>query len=83
MNTTIFIAAVHKICSIEKCENVSISVSSTMLRIGNTVDSVIYYYGSYYPILYGDNRTITLAPNNVNYNEMHERLKNAKIPIMP
>jgi len=37
-----------------------------MLRIGNTIDSVIFYYGSTHPILYGDCRSITFAPNNSN-----------------
>ena len=56
VNTTIFIAAVNKICSLEKCENISLTVASNFLRVGNTVDSTIYYYGSYFPVLYGDNR---------------------------
>lgn len=81
MNSTIFVAAVSKICSIEKCENVNITVVSNFLRVGNTVDSIIYYYGSYYPVLYGDNRSITLAPNNANYSEFYERIKAAKIQI--
>lgn len=37
-----------------------------MFRIGNSIDSVIYYYGSSHPILYGDCRSITLAPHNAN-----------------
>lgn len=82
VNTTIFVAAVNKTCTIEKCENVIVTVASNFLRVGNTIDSKIYYYGSYFPVLYGDNRSITLAPNNANYNEFYERLKNAKIPII-
>ena len=74
-NSTIFVASVKKITSIEKCENVSITVASNMIRIGNTIDSTIYYFGSYNPILYGDNRSITLAPNNANYTELIDRLK--------
>lgn len=82
MNTTIFIAAVTKICTIDKSENLTITVASNFLRIGNTIDSTIYYYGSYYPVLYGDNRSVTLAPNNANYIDLFERMKQAKIPLM-
>jgi hypothetical protein len=74
-NTTIFVAAVNKVCTIEKCENLNVTLAANFLRIGNTVDSTIYYYGSYNPILYGDNRSIILAPNNANYSEYLERLK--------
>ncbi len=52
----------------------SISVSSNFLRIGNTIDSIINYYGSYYPVLYGDNKGITLGPSNVNYFGFLEKL---------
>jgi len=82
VNTTVFIAAVNKVCTIEKCENLTITVASNFLRVGNTVDSTIYYYGSYYPVLYGDNRSITMAPNNANYIQLLDRMKVAKVPLM-
>ena len=81
VNSTIYISAVTKICTVEKCENISLTVASNLLRVGNTVDSCIFYYGTYYPVLYGDNRSITLAPNNANHNEIPERLKKAKIQL--
>ncbi|KAL4506852.1 hypothetical protein ABPG72_001273 [Tetrahymena utriculariae] len=80
-NTTIFISAVNKICTIDKSENLTITVASNFLRIGNTIDSTVYYYGSYYPVLYGDNRSVTLAPNNANYLDLFERMKQSKIPL--
>ncbi len=81
VNTTVFVAAAAKICTIEKCENVHVTVAANFLRVGNTVDSFIYYYGTHAPVLYGDNRAVTLAPNNANYNELTERLKRAKVPL--
>jgi len=82
VNTTIFIAAVSKVCSVEKCENLTLTVASNLVRVGNSVDSTIFYYGSYFPILFGDNRQITLGPNNTNYNELIERVKKARIPLL-
>ena len=82
VNTTVFVASVGKVCTIDKCENLTITVAANFLRVGNTIDSTIYYFGSYYPVLFGDNRSIVLAPNNANYMEFLERLKNAKIPVM-
>jgi hypothetical protein len=56
-----------------------LTICSNFLRIGNTVDSSFFYYGSYAPILYGDNKSILLGPNNANYNELYERVKSARI----
>ena len=80
-NTTIFIASVKKVCTIDKCENVTITVVANFLRIGNTIDSNINYYGSYNPILYGDNRSLIIGPYNANYIELIDRVKEADIPI--
>ena len=78
VNTQIFIGAVQKLCTVDKCERIQFTVASNFLRIGNTIDSCIFYYGSYKPLLYGDNRSIVLAPHNANYFELFERLRNAK-----
>jgi len=48
---------------------------ANVLRIGNTIDSKIYFYGPVSPILFGDNRSIFLGPNNVNYVEFFDTLK--------
>ncbi|EGR33620.1 tubulin-specific chaperone c, putative [Ichthyophthirius multifiliis] len=81
INMNIFVSAVQKICTIDKCENVNIVVASSFIRIGNTIDSTIHYYGSFNPVLYGDNRSINLAPHNGNYIELLEKVKLAKIPV--
>lgn len=64
MNCTIYIAACEKIAFIDKCERVSITIASNLLRICNSVDSTIYYYGSSPIIMTGDNRSIQIGPNN-------------------
>ncbi len=82
VNTTVFVAAVKKVCTVDKCENLTLTVASNFLRIGNTIDSTINYYGSFNPMLYGDNRSITIGPYNANYTELIERIKEAEIPII-
>jgi len=82
VNTTVFVAAVKKVCTVDKCENLTLSVASNFLRIGNTIDSTINYYGSFNPMLYGDNRSITIGPYNANYAELIDRIKEAEIPIL-
>ena len=82
VNTTIFVGAVKKVCTIEKCENLTMTVAANLLRVGNTIDSTINYYGSFNPMLYGDNRSITIGPYNANYMELIDRIKEAEIPII-
>ena len=68
INCTIFVAAVSKVCTIEKCENLTLCVASNQLRIGNCVDSCIYSYTSNFPpIVYGDTRNLKMAPHNASY----------------
>ena len=82
INCTIFVAAVSKICTIEKCENVTLCVASKQLRIGNCIDSIIYTYTPEYPpIVYGDTRNLRLAPHNASYLLMLDHLAKAKIPF--
>ena len=53
MNCTIFVAAVSKVCTIEKCENVTVSVAANQLRIGNCVDSLVHSYNHFeFKLLY-------------------------------
>jgi TBCC domain-containing protein 1 len=82
INTTVFVASVKKICTIDKCENVNITVAANFLRIGNTIDSTINYYGSFNPVLYGDNRSLIIGPFNANYMELVDKIKDADIPII-
>ena len=66
VNCTIFVSAVSKVTTIDKCEKTKVTVASNFLRVGNTIDSRINFYGAYPPVLYGDNRSITLGPYNAN-----------------
>lgn len=81
VNTTVFVASVKKVCTVDKCENLTLTVASNYLRVGNTIDSTINYYGSFNPVLYGDNRSIIIGPYNANYTELIDRIKEAEIPI--
>lgn len=82
VNTTVFVASVKKVCTVDKCENLTLTVASNYLRVGNTIDSTINYYGSFNPVLYGDNRSIIIGPYNANYTELVDRIKEAEIPIL-
>ena len=63
------------------CENVTVCLVSTMLRVYNTIDCTIYYYGVVGPILYGDTRGIRLGPHNGNTLKILERLRECSISI--
>ena len=63
-NCTIYIAAVEKIAFVDKCEKIYFTTAANSLRICNTVDSSIYYYGPSPIILTGDNRSVAIGPNN-------------------
>ena len=68
INSHIFVAAVNKICTIEKCENVTLCVAANQLRIGNCVDSTVHCYTTDLPpIVYGDTRNLRMAPHNASY----------------
>lgn len=56
-------------------------MAANVLKIGNTIDSKFYTLSTYEPILFGDNKSIFLAPNNANYIELLDRIKQAEIPI--
>jgi len=43
-NCTIMVAAINKTCSIDKCENVTVSLASNFVRIGNCVDCTVHSY---------------------------------------
>ena len=71
INCTVFVAAVSKVCTIEKCENATLCVATKLLRIGNCVDTLVHSYtaGSN-PIVYGDTRNLRMAPHNAHYKGM-------------
>lgn len=80
-NCTIVVAACSKIVSIDKCENCHITIATNLLRVSNTIDTIIYSYSQYEPILYGDNRGLSLAPHNIYYDGLLTIFKNAKLVI--
>ena len=80
VNCTILVAAVNKTCQIDKCENVTLTVASNYLKIGNCVDCTVFSYTQLEaPIIYGDTRSLTLAPHNAGYYELSTHLKSADI----
>lgn len=80
VNCTIFVAAVSKICTIEKCENVNLCIAANQVRIGNCIDSTVYSYTpTLSPIVYGDTRSLRMAPHNASYPNLPEHLKRAYI----
>ena len=81
-NCIIMIAAWELSCSIDKWEKTQVTVATNFLRIGNSIDCVVYAYsGSNVPVLFGDNRNVVLAPHNAGYSTLGDHLKSAKIPI--
>lgn len=81
VNCTIFVAAVSRVCSLDRCENVTICCASTFLRIGNCVDCTVYSFTSAIPpVVFGDTRSLVLAPHNASFPELASRLKDAGIP---
>jgi len=80
VNCTIFVAAVNKVCTIEKCENVTVCVASNTIRIGNCIDSLVHSYTpTFGPIVYGDTRSLRMAPHNANYPNFADHLRRANI----
>lgn len=77
---TLYVAAVSKVVTMDKCELCTIALTSNMIRVGNSVDCSVYAYSPFPPVLYGDNRGITLGPFNVFYPEIIRMMEVAEIP---
>ena len=80
-NCTIVIAVASKIISIDKCEKCNICIISNYSRISNMIDSTVYLFSVYEPILYGDNRGLKLGPHNVTYNDLYIHVKESRLTI--
>ena len=80
-NCTIVIAIASKIISIDKCEKCNICIISNFTRISNMIDSNVYLFSVYEPILYGDNRGLRLGPHNVTYNDLYIHVKESRLSI--
>ena len=81
VNCTIFVAGVRKVCAIDRSEKLNLTCSSNLIRIGNTIDSHFYTYSTYEPILFGDNKSLFMGPNNANYFEMIDKIRKSDIPF--
>lgn len=84
-NCTIFCAAVKRVCTVANCENVNVTVASAVVRVGNCVDCTVCSYAHFgAPIIYGDTRSLCLAPHNAGYTDFGELLAkggiNAQVP---
>ena len=80
-NCTIVIAVASKIITINGCEKCNICIVSNFTRISNMIDSNVYLFSVYEPIVYGDNRGLKLGPHNVTYNDLYVHLKESKLSI--
>ena len=45
------------------------------------IDSNVYLFSVYEPILYGDNRGLRLGPHNVTYNDLYIHVKESRLSI--
>ena len=82
VNCVIFVAAVTRACTLDKCENVTVTVAADYLRIGNCVDCQIYSYTQQSPpVIYGDTRSLQLAPHNASYPELNNTLREAGMNV--
>jgi len=81
-NCTIMVAACRMACTIDKWEKTQVSVASNFVRIGNSIDWTVYCYsGNNVPIMFGDNKNITMGPHNVGYSNIMDHFKEAQVPV--
>jgi hypothetical protein len=74
---TVLIGAVSKICSVEHCEHVDVTIATRSLRVLNTVHSTLYSFCATRPLLLGDCRSIRLAPHNLIRSKMSRNVVRA------
>ena len=80
INCTVFVAAVTKMCTLEKCERVTVCVAANQIRVGSCIDSLIHCYTPVLsPVVYGDTRSLRFAPHNANYPHFLEHLRRASL----
>ncbi len=83
INCTVFCAAVSRVCSLMKCENVNLTVAAGLVQIGNCVDSTVNSYSHLGPpVVFGDTRSLTLAPHNASYPAMKDLMHKAGLNTM-
>ena len=81
-NTNIFCAAVARVCSLTTCENVTLTVAASVLRVGNCIDCSVHSYTHMGPpVVFGDTRSLTMAPHNAGYPELKDHLMKAGLNV--
>eukprot|EP01017_Pseudomicrothorax_dubius_P011272 TRINITY_DN1418_c0_g1_i1.p1 TRINITY_DN1418_c0_g1~~TRINITY_DN1418_c0_g1_i1.p1 ORF type:complete len:568 (-),score=75.54 TRINITY_DN1418_c0_g1_i1:36-1739(-) len=83
VNCTVYVAATSRVTAVDKCDGVSMTTTTSFLRICNSIDSSVFSYSLFAPIMLGDSKGIVLGPHNANHYELFERLKEARIPLSP
>lgn len=82
VNCTIFVSAVARVCSLDRCENVTICCAANLLRIGSCIDCTVYTFTTACaPVIFGDTRSLVLAPHNSSFPDLANRLKNAGLSV--
>ena len=80
VNCTVFVAAAARCVTLDKCENVHITAASSFIRVGNCVDCTIHSYSHMSPpVIFGDTRSLTVAPHNASYPDLTKHLRQAGI----
>lgn len=77
----IYVAACEKIALLDKCEKISLTITTNLLRVCNSMDSTIYSYNQSPTILTGDNRSICLGPNNSSSKDLKNHMKAASLGV--
>lgn len=77
---TVFVAAVAGLATMDKCENCTLVILGSLIRVGNCVDTTVHIYSPFPPVLYGDNRGVNLAPFNVNIPDLPVLIESCGIP---
>ena len=77
---TVFVAAVSGLVTMDKCENCTLVILGSLVRVGNCVDTTVHIYSPFPPVLYGDNRGVNLAPFNVNIPDLPALMDACGIP---
>jgi TBCC domain-containing protein 1 len=78
-DVTVFVAAVAKVTSMDKCEGCTLVLATHCLKVGNSVDCTINVYSALSPVLFGDNRSLALGPFNLFYSEVLHFVERAGI----
>jgi len=77
VNCTILLAAVEKVCTIDKCEKTDVSVATNFLRVGSSVDCKVYAYVQGKTFMFGDNRNMQFGPFNAGYSGIESHFSSA------